>query len=201
MGYDPLPYYEEPPESPYATPELAKDYPYILITGARLPTFFQSEYRQMPTLRRGRREPECELHPDTAAALGVEEGDWVSVETKRGRCRQRVHIFDGIDPRVVHVQHGWWFPEDETGPDHGIWDSNANTLTSIEPPYCPAMGTYQLRGLLCRVVKAEEAEEPWHPAFPEKWESNVAEVQGWDTDEIARWRASKGGAKLGLAKG
>jgi len=39
-GYDPLPRYREAPESPVNTPELYKDYPYILITGRRLPGFF-----------------------------------------------------------------------------------------------------------------------------------------------------------------
>jgi anaerobic selenocysteine-containing dehydrogenase len=179
MGLDPLPYFEEPPESPDATPELAKDFPFILITGARIPMYFQSEYRQLPTLRRGRREPECEIHPETAAALGVADGDWVSVESPRGRCRQKARLFDGIDPRVIHVQHGWWFPE-EDGPDYGIWRSNANALTSMDPPYCPSMGTYQLRALLCRVVKAEEAEEPWSPPVHPTYENNVAEVQDWD---------------------
>lgn len=180
MGYDPLPFFEEPPESPYSTPELTDEYPFILITGARIPMFFQSEYRQLPTLRRGRKEPECEIHPETAEKLGVEAGEWVSIETLRGKCRQKVKIFDGIDPNVIHAQHGWWFPEDDDGPDHGIWRSNANTLTSMAPPYCPAMGTYQLRALLCKVLKAEEAEEPWMPPMADKFESNVAQVQEWD---------------------
>ena len=179
-GYDPLPYFEEPPESPYSTPELTDEYPLILITGARIPMFFQSEYRQLPRLRKGRPEPECELHPDTASELGVEDGDWVSIETKRGKCRQKVKIFDGIDHRVVHAQHGWWFPEEEDSPDHGNWRPNANTLTSIAPPYCSAMGTYQLRALLCKVIKAEDADEPWHPPLARKFDSNVAEIQEWD---------------------
>ncbi len=198
-GDDPLPYFEEPPESPYATPELAEEYPYILITGARLPTYFQSEYRQMPTLRRGRPEPECELHPETAAELGLEQGDWVSIETKRGKCRQKVRIFDGIDPRVIHAQHGWWFPEEDESPDHGIWRSNANTLTSMQPPFCKSMGTYQLRALLCKLVKADEADEPWRPphiaAMDGKWRSNVADVQDWDEAEIKAWREMRGGKK------
>jgi thiosulfate reductase / polysulfide reductase chain A len=179
-GYDPLPYFEEPPESPYSTPELTDEYPLILITGARIPMFFQSEYRQIPRLRKGRPEPECELHPDTASQLGVKDGDWVSIETKRGKCRQKVRIFDGIDHRVVHAQHGWWFPEEEDSPDHGNWRSNANTLTSIAPPYCSAMGTYQLRALLCKVIKAEDSEEPWRPPLARKFDSNVAEIQEWD---------------------
>jgi thiosulfate reductase/polysulfide reductase chain A len=179
MGYDPLPSFEEPPESPYSTPEITEEYPLILITGARIPMFFQSEYRQLPRLRKGRPDPECELHPDAAAKLGVVGGDWVSIETRRGKCRQRVKIFDGIDPRVVHVQHGWWFPEEEDGPDHGIWRSNANALTSMDPPYCTAMGTYQLRALLCKIVKLGDAEEPWCPPLPDRFDSNVGEIQEW----------------------
>ena len=184
MGYDPLPYFEEPPESPYATPKTAEEFPYILITGARIPMFFQSEYRQMPTLRRGRPEPECEIHPQTAKDLGLSDGDWVSIETPRGKCRQKTRLFEGIDPRVIHAQHGWWFPEEDDGPDHGIWRSNANTLTSMEPPYCPSMGTYQLRALLCKVIAVEDAEEPWRPPIPATYDTNIGDVQGWDAAAI-----------------
>lgn len=153
MGYDPLPYYEEPPESPLSTPDLAVEYPYILITGARIPQFFHSEHRQIPSLRKKHPDPLTELHPETAQALGIEEGDWIWIETRRGRIRQKAKITPWIDPRVVHVEHGWWFPEEE-GPEHGIWRSNANLLTDGGPPYDPAMGTYQLRALLCKVYRA-----------------------------------------------
>ncbi len=180
MGCDPLPSYVEPPESPFSTPELAEEFPFVLTTGARSPMFFQSEFRQLKRLRKGRPEPECELHPTTAAALGVAAGDWVSIETERGKCRQKVRIFDGIDPRVVHVQHGWWFPEDESGPDHGIWRSNANALTSMDPPYCSEMGTYQLRALMCKVLKIEDSSEPWQPPTAKPYETNVGEIQDWD---------------------
>jgi anaerobic selenocysteine-containing dehydrogenase len=76
------------------------------------------------------------------------------IETRRGGIRQRARVTDGIDPRVINVEHGWWFP-DEPGPEYGIWKANANVLTDNAPPYDPAMGTYQLRALLCRVAKAE----------------------------------------------
>ena len=42
-GYDPLPVFREPPESPVRTPKLFRDYPYILITGRRLPGFFHTD--------------------------------------------------------------------------------------------------------------------------------------------------------------
>ena len=156
MGYDPLPHYEEPPESPLSTPELAGEYPLILTSGARIPFYFNTEYRQLPTLRKARPDPEMEIHPDTAAEAGIEDGDWVWIETRRGKCRQKAKLTDGIDRRVVHIQHGWWFPE-EPGPEHGIWKSNANLLTSNDPPYDPAMGTYQLRALMCKVARVDAA--------------------------------------------
>jgi len=152
LGYDPLPYYEEPPESPLSTPEVAADYPLILTTGGRIPFFFNSEFRQLPTLRRAHPDPLLEIHPDTAARLGIEKGDWVRIETRRGSIRQRARLTRGIDPRVVHAEHGWWFPE-QPGPEHGVFASNVNVLTTHDPPYDPAMGTYQLRALLCRVER------------------------------------------------
>jgi anaerobic selenocysteine-containing dehydrogenase len=153
MGYDPLPSWREPPESPVATPEVAKDYPLVLTTGARIPFFFNSEHRQLAKLRKAHPDPIVEVHPDTAGPLGIGSGDWVWIETRRGRIRQRARVTNEIDPRVVNVEHGWWFPEEE-GPEHGVWTSNANLLTSNAPPYDPAMGTYQLRALLCRIAPA-----------------------------------------------
>jgi len=155
MGYDPLPYYEEPPESPVSAPEIARDFPLVLTTGHRSPFYFHSEGRQIRRLRKGHKDPRIEIHPDTAANLGIADGEWVWIETLRGRVRQRAKYSAAIDPRVVAAEHGWWFPEN-TSPDHGVWESNINVLTNNRGPYDPAMGTYQLRGLLCRVSKIAE---------------------------------------------
>ena len=156
MGYAPLPYYEEAPESPLAAPEVAKDYPLVLTSGGRIPFFFNSEHRQIDKLRKAHRDPIAEIHPDTANRYGIAKGDWMWIETRRGRMRQKAKLTDGIDPRVIHAQHGWWFPE-QPGPEYGVFQSNVNLLTDNGPPYDPAMGTYQLRGLLCRVAKAPAA--------------------------------------------
>jgi len=153
MGYAPLPYYEEPPESPLATPHIAEDYPLVLTSGGRIPFFFNSEHRQIGKLRKAHRDPVAEIHPDTAKRYGIAQGDWIWIETRRGGMRQKAKLTDGIDPRVIHAQHGWWFPE-QTAPQYGVWQSNVNLLTDNGPPYDPAMGTYQLRALLCRVAKA-----------------------------------------------
>ena len=157
MGYAPLPSWEEPPESPYSTPATAKDFPLVLTTGARNPFYFNSEHRQITNLRRARPDPRAEIHPETAARHGIADGDWMWIETRRGRIRQKAKLSEGIDPRVISAEHGWWFPE-EPAPEYGIWKSNVNVLTDSGPPYDPQMGTYQLRGLLCRVARADDAQ-------------------------------------------
>jgi thiosulfate reductase/polysulfide reductase chain A len=154
LGYAPLPYYEEPPESPLRTPKIAARYPLVLTTGGRISYFFNSEHRQLAKLRKAQRDPVAEIHPETAARFGIVNGAWMWIETLRGRIRQKAKLTDGIDPRVIHVQHGWWFPE-QAGPEYGVWTSNANVLTNNQPPYDLAMGTYQLRALLCKVAPAD----------------------------------------------
>jgi thiosulfate reductase/polysulfide reductase chain A len=158
MGYEPLPYYEEPPESPVSTPDIAEKYPLVLTTGGRIPVFFNSEHRQLPLCRNGHPEPLAEIHPDTAAEYGIEDGDWMWIESRRGKIQQKAKVTDKIDPRVIHCEHGWWFPE-RKGPDYGIWESNANVLTNNRAPFDPQMGTYQLRGLLCRVGRVDDTDE------------------------------------------
>jgi anaerobic selenocysteine-containing dehydrogenase len=150
-GYDPLPAFHEPPESPVRTPELWEAYPYILITGRRLPGYFHSENRQLPWMRELHPDPIIEIHPETAAKEGIGDGDWVVVESPRGQVRQRARLFEGIDPQVVSAEHAWWFPE-KPDPDHGWEESNINILTDNQYDACdPAMGATHVRSLLCRI--------------------------------------------------
>ena len=150
-GYDPLPRFREPAESPVSTPRLFEAYPYILITGARSPGFFHTENRQIPWLRELHPDPVVEIHPEAAAKEGIAEGDWVVIESARGKVRQRAKLFAGMHPAVVSAQHGWWFPE-QKGTGRG-WDaSNINILTDNAYDTCdPAMGATSVRTLLCRI--------------------------------------------------
>ena len=152
LGYDPMPTYKEPPESPINQPELAKDFPYVLTTGSRRIEFFHSEHRQIKSLRKKRPHPTAELHPVIADCHGIANGDWIYVSSPRGRIKMKAVVTEDIQTGVVNIDHGWWFPERES-PDFGVWESNANVLTSSAPPYDPAFGTYQLRGLLCNIEK------------------------------------------------
>ena len=152
IGYDPLPTYKEPPESPIQSPELAKEFPYILTTGSRRLEFFHSEHRQIESLRKRRPDPVVEIHPKVAMDHNINDGDWVIVSSPRGSIRLKAFVTENIHPDVINLEHGWWFPE-KGSPDYGFLESNANVLTSNDPPYDSAFGTYQLRGLLCRIEK------------------------------------------------
>jgi len=131
---------------------LAKEYPLILTTGRRSQQFFISEHRQIPSLRKKDPFPRVIINPTTAAQYGINEGDWIYIETPRGRITQKALFEKDIDPRVINCQMGWWYPEAE-GPDYGWDESNCNILTSSDPPYDPVYGSYQLRGLLCKISK------------------------------------------------
>jgi len=154
-GYDPLPKYVELPESPVSTPELLEEYPYILNAGLRTPTYFHSANRQQPWLREIRPDPIVEVHPDTARKEGIQDGDWIIIESPRGKAKLRTKLYDGIDPQVIVAEHGWWYPEIKDR-GHG-WDiSNINLLMdNAHETTDPAMGATNIRNCLCRIYKAE----------------------------------------------
>ena len=154
-GYDPLPTYTEPPHSPLSSPELMKEYPFILITGARYMEYYHSQGRHIPSLRKHMPDPEIELHPDTAKKENLDNGDWVWVETpqvKGERVRFKVKLTAGIDPRVVHAAHAWWYPE-KPAPEHGCFESNINVVLTDDPPREAICGSVPMRGTLCKIYK------------------------------------------------
>lgn len=152
MGYDPLPYFTEPPESPCSTPELFQSYPLIITTGARVQAFFHSEGRQIKSLRKLNPDPLVEIHPSTAKRLGIKNGDWVWIENARGKIKQKAKLTEGIHPGIIHAQHGWWFPEKEP-PEYGFRESNVNLLTG-DMPCDPHTGSESWRSFLCKVYRA-----------------------------------------------
>jgi anaerobic selenocysteine-containing dehydrogenase len=106
-GYAPLPVYEPPAVSPESRPDLASRYPLIL-TSAKSPHYCHSQHRSLARLRRLSPHPSLEIHPQTAAARGIAEGDWVSIATPAGRARAVARLQPSLDPSVVAAQHGWW---------------------------------------------------------------------------------------------
>lgn len=119
----------------------AKEYPLTLITGSRHQPFFHSEHRQIESLRLMHPEPLVQINPKAASELGIRDGDWVWIETPRGRVHQKCKYFDDVHPSIVDAQHGWWFPEipREEPWLHGVWESNINVFTNDDPDQCNAI--------------------------------------------------------------
>lgn len=162
-GADPLPDWQEVPESPVSRPELLGDYPLILTTGSRTQPYFISNNRQIKSLRKHHPFPLVSMHPATGAKYGIGDGDWVFIETLRGRITQKAKFLPGMPENVVSCEMGWWYPE--AGAPGYDWDvSNANILTVGAPPHDPIGGAYPLRALLCRIGKNTDRsiEERYH---------------------------------------
>jgi len=83
LGYDSLPVYREPAESPVSRPDLAKEYPLILIAGSKLEMYTHSEMHNIPQLRELFPENLLKINPETAAKLNIEDGNVVTVESPR----------------------------------------------------------------------------------------------------------------------
>ena len=137
--YDPLPVHIEPEESPVSTPELFKEYPIILTTGARILEYYHGQFRQTPKLRSRVPEPLLDLHPDTAKEYAIEDGDMVLVETKRGQISIKAHVTEDIAKGVAMIPHGWN-------------EANVNLLTD-ETPCDPICGFPAVKSLLCKINK------------------------------------------------
>ena len=73
-GYDPLPVYQEPEEGPASRPDATQEYPLVL-TFFRVVQFCDEQHRNIPRLRRPIPEPFLEIHPHTATATGITDGE------------------------------------------------------------------------------------------------------------------------------
>ena len=162
-GLDPMPNYEEPRFQKNARPDLAEKYPLIISSGARTPLFFHSELRQVDVLRSKNPDPILEMHPKAAAARGIREGDIVQAYNLFGHANARVTLVDTIHEDTAHMQHGWWFPEDD--PDfpnlYGVFKSNFNKLM---PHQCVGQLGFgaPYKSMVCEVRKVDslDAEGP-----------------------------------------
>jgi thiosulfate reductase / polysulfide reductase chain A len=157
FGLEPLPVYREPVESPESSPELARNYPLILIATGKFMPFYHSEMRQIQSAIQEQPDPIADIHPKTARELGIADNDWIWIETVRGKIKQRARLTDEVHPSMLRAQHGWWFPGKPAAEPslHGIWESNSNILCPVGAEYCnPEVGGWPHTGLLCKVYKA-----------------------------------------------
>lgn len=155
-GYAALPAFVEPKIGPVTRPDLAGRYPLVL-TCAKPTLFCQTQHRAVPSLRKRALHPEVQLHPAAAAARGIVEGSWVSVETTAGAMRALAVLNDKLDERVVIGEHGWWQGCKElglSGYDPFSRDGANYNLTVDATVRDPISGTPGHRASLCEIKPA-----------------------------------------------
>jgi anaerobic selenocysteine-containing dehydrogenase len=140
-GFDPLPTYREPDQSPMSGSDLYKKYPLILTTGARILYYTHGQHRNIKALKEKIPEPLAEIHPKTATQYDIKDGDPIVVESNRGKIEVKARVTQYIVEGVVSIPHGW--PR----------EANVNLLTDV---HCrePIMGYPQMKSQLCSIRKA-----------------------------------------------
>ncbi len=155
-GYDPLPCHEEPAESPLRP--TADAFPLIL-TSFRTIQFVNEQHRNIPRLRNEVREPIIEIHPNTASSLGIDNGEWVTVETSVAKVRLKATYNDSLHPSVVCAHYGWWQACKELGlPAYDAFaPEGANVNLAISNQHIDRISaSVPHRSRMCRVSKAAE---------------------------------------------
>ena len=115
VGQDPLP--------DYVVPAMPYDPRFPLtLTTAKWPQYCHSQQRSQPYLRRLMPDPLVELHPDTAKARGINDGDWIEVSTSMGVMRACAKFDRHLALEVVCAQYGWWQYPDGAGDANRLID-------------------------------------------------------------------------------
>jgi ferredoxin-nitrate reductase len=121
--------YEPPPEA------TSNDFPLLLTTGRTVYHFHtRTKTARAPQLNAAAPEVWVELSRDDGEALGITDGDMVSVESRRGNLQGRARICENR-PGVVFVpfHYGYW-DRDESGPNGQAGRAaNELTITSWDP--------------------------------------------------------------------
>ena len=145
-GFDALPTYTEPGEGPLANQELAREYPLVLNTGARIQSTYRSQHLNIPGLLAMQPEPQVLIHPGDAAVRGIADGDLVHVRTLRGRVPFTACVTDVVMAGCVEVNVGGGGPIQAEA-----WRrANANYLTD-HSGRDPISGFPTFKALLCEV--------------------------------------------------
>lgn len=100
------------------------EFPLMLTTGRVVAHYLSgSQTRRIGPLMEQTSQPFCELHPRLAEQLGIQEGDLVHVESRRGGLTVRASVVRTIRPDTVFVPYHW--PQDRA--------ANNCTVRALDP--------------------------------------------------------------------
>ena len=71
----------------------------------------RSQTRRIGPLVEQYPEPRIEIHPELAAKYNIADGQWTTLESRRGTCTLRAQIVRTIRPDTVFVPYHWAGPK------------------------------------------------------------------------------------------
>ncbi|HJQ82056.1 MAG TPA: molybdopterin oxidoreductase family protein [Lacipirellulaceae bacterium] len=92
--------------------EVDSEYPIILTTGRVVSHYLSgTQTRRIGPLVDQYPEPRVEIHPQLAKQLNISDGEWITVESRRGSCTLRAQMVRTIRPDTVFVPYHWAGPK------------------------------------------------------------------------------------------
>lgn len=119
-----------------------EEYPLVLTTGRVVSQYLSgTQTRRIGGLVDQYPEPLVEIHPTLAEKLGVKKGDWVTVETRRGKVTLHASIVTTIREDTVFIPYHW------------AEEKSANLLTNRVLD--PVSKIPEYKACSCRVSRAD----------------------------------------------
>jgi ferredoxin-nitrate reductase len=125
-------------------------YPYVLTTG-RLYGHWHTQTRtgRIEKIRKMHPNPFLEIHPRDAKAIGVQDKDWVEVQTRRGTARFPITVTRSIAPGTVFVPMHWG----------ALWADQAEANALTHPAVDPDSLQPELKACAVRLVPLAAAQD------------------------------------------
>lgn len=119
----------------------------LALTTGRLLEHYQSgtQTRRVPDLAAAQPEPRLQLHPATAQALGIADGDMTELDNGRGTVRSRAQVTAEIRPDTVFL------------PFHFAGQQSANLLTQAVTDPVSGMPEFKTSAVWVRALKEADA--------------------------------------------
>jgi len=121
-------------------------------------------------------EDRLEIHPHDAEERGVNEGDWVGIESRAGQTVLRARVTERVQPGVVYTT--FHFPE-----------SGANVITTDSSDWATNCPEYKVTAVQVARVSAAGAgasRSAWQQDFERFTETQLALLKGQPAEVVGK---------------
>ena len=118
------------------------EFPFTLMSGARIPNAVHSRTHNVPWLRSLRPDPSADINPADAKRLGIKQGDTIRIVSQVASITVKANVSHISNVGDINMYHGYR-------------EANVNSLIPVDhlDPYTGFPGYKQLR---CRIEKVED---------------------------------------------